>query len=83
VRRRRRDHDHVRGVGGDHVADASVGEEVQHVRVDGPPAQRGERERRDEARRGRSHEHHDVSALGAKEAQQVDGLERRDGAGDA
>ena len=70
---RRRDHHHIGRVGGDHVADAPVREEVQHVRVHGPPAQRGERQRGDEARRRRGHEHDDVGSLDAYLWSFVDG----------
>ena len=51
--------------------------------LDRVPAQRLERQRRDEPRRGRRQEDDDVGALGLEQADQLDGLVGGDRAGDA
>ena len=69
---------------GDHdVADPPVGEQAEDVGLDGVARERVEGERAHELLRGRRQHHDDVGALGAQEAQQLDGLVRRDRAADA
>ena len=83
VRRGRRDDDRVGAVGDDDVADAPVGQQVQHVGLDRMARQGGERQRPDEPGRRRGEHHRHVGALGPQQADQLDGLVGGDRAGDA
>ena len=78
-----RDDDRVGRVGDDDVADPAVGQQVEDVGLDRVARQRRERQRADEAGRGRRQHHRDVGALGAQQPEQLDGLVGGDRAGDA
>ena len=83
VRRRRRHDDRVGRVADDDVADPAVRQEVEQLGLDRVARQRRERQRTDEAGRGRGQHDRHVGALGAQEAEQLDGLVGGDRAGHA